>query len=220
MSMVSHELKTPLTSLKGYLQILEQRAKKAQESTSILMHDKANSQIKKMITMINGFLNVSRLDSGKIHIEKKNFDITSLFKEADEEARSTIFSHQVIFTEAESVILNADRDKVGQVIHNFVSNAVKYSPEGSQVLVSNKIKNGELLVEVKDQGRGIKPQDKDKLFDRFYRVVNDDIISGFGIGLYLCAEIIARHQGKIGVESEFGAGSTFWFSLPIYAVIA
>lgn len=219
-SMVSHELKTPLTSLKGYLQILEQRAKKAQESTSILMHEKANSQVKKMITMINGFLNVSRLDSGKIHIEKRNFDIASLFKEADEEAHSTIFSHQVIFAEAQSAILNADRDKVGQVIHNFVSNAVKYSPEGSLVLVSSKIKDGELLVEVKDQGRGIKPQDKDKLFNRFYRVVNDDIISGFGIGLYLCAEIIERHQGKIGVESEFGAGSTFWFSLPVCAVSA
>lgn len=217
-SMVSHELKTPLTSLKGYLQILEQRAKKAQESTSILMHDKANSQVKKMITMINGFLNVSRLDSGKIHIEKRDFDITSLFKEADEEAQSTIFSHQVIFAEAESAILNADRDKVGQVIHNFVSNAVKYSPEGSLVLVSSKINNGELLVQVKDQGRGIKAQDKDKLFDRFYRVVNDDIISGFGIGLYLCAEIIERHQGKIGVESEFGEGSTFWFSLPVCPV--
>lgn len=219
-SMVSHELKTPLTSLKGYLQILEQKAKKAQENTAILMHDKANSQVKKMITMINGFLNVSRLDSGKIHIEKRNFDISSLFKEADEEAHSTIFSHQVIFSETQSAILNADRDKVGQVIHNFISNAVKYSPDGSLVLVSSKITDGELLVEVKDQGRGIKPQDKDKLFNRFYRVVNDDIISGFGIGLYLCAEIIERHQGKIGVESEFGKGSTFWFSLPMGTVSA
>ena len=215
-AMVSHELKTPLTSLKGYLQILEQKAKKTQESSAILMHDKANNQVKKMIIMINGFLNVSRLDSGKIHIAKECFDITSLFKEADEESLSTIFTHQIIFSKPESVIINADRDKVAQVINNFVSNAVKYSPAGSLVKVNSKLTAGELLVEVQDEGRGIKHEDKDKLFNRFYRAVNDDVISGFGIGLYLCAEIIERHNGKIGVESEFGKGSTFWFSLPIH----
>ncbi|MBB6271074.1 PAS domain S-box-containing protein [Pedobacter cryoconitis] len=215
-AMVSHELKTPLTSLKGYLQILEQKAKKAQESSAILMHDKASTQVKRMISMINGFLNVSRLDSGKIHIAKECFNMTSLFKEADEEACSTISTHQVVFSQIESAMLNADRDKIGQVINNFISNAVKYSPSGSLVTVNSKIIGRQLLVEVKDQGRGIKPEDKDKLFDRFYRVVNDDVISGFGIGLYLCAEIIERHEGEIGVESKFGEGSTFWFSLPIY----
>jgi signal transduction histidine kinase len=106
-------------------------------------------------------------------------------------------------------------DKIGQVINNFISNAVKYSKAGSTIQVSCITTNGVAQVSVSDEGIGIRGQDLQQLFERYYRVENNNNISGFGIGLYLCAEIISRHNGKIWVESELEKGSTFYFSLPL-----
>jgi two-component system sensor histidine kinase VicK len=109
----------------------------------------------------------------------------------------------------------ADRDKIGHVIHNFISNAVKYSPQGSDINVACVTIDGNVLVSVMDKGIGIKPEDTQNIFDRYYRVNNKQMktVAGFGIGLYLCSEIIKRHEGRIWVESEVGRGSTFSFSL-------
>jgi PAS domain S-box-containing protein len=215
--MVSHELKTPLTSMKGYIQMLLLKMKQREDDFALGALDKANTQVAKMTDMINSFLNVSRLESGKIHIELQVFDLALLIKEAEEESLATISSHQVVFEPVEITFINADRDKIGQVIHNLVSNAVKYSPAGSTINVAC-IRVGDMAnVTVKDEGMGIKPDDLSKIFDRYYRVEGNHMfsISGFGIGLYLCAEIIRRHQGEIWAESEFGKGSAFSFSLPL-----
>lgn len=217
--MVSHELKTPLTSMKAYIQILLSKLKNQEDEFISGALRKANGQVTKMTSMINGFLNISRLESGKIHIDYQIFDIALLIKESEEESLATITSHTLVYEPVETTIVNADRDKIGQVIHNLISNAVKYSPQGSIINIACVTVNGVAKITVKDHGMGIKPQDIDKIFDRYYRVDGDHMfsISGFGIGLYLCAEIIERHNGKVWAESEFGEGSTFGFSLPLLA---
>jgi len=215
--MVSHELKTPLTSLSAYIQMLHAKAKKTEDNFTTGALEKANTQIKKMSTMINGFLNVSRLESGKIQLVKHEFFLDQLIRDMIEETRLTVSSHTVRFISDDPISVVADRDKIANVISNLLSNAVKYSLKGRNIDVQCKIADGKAQVSVKDEGMGIKQQDIDKLFSRFYRVNNKHTqhISGFGIGLYLSAEIIERHDGRIWVESTSGIGSTFYFSLPL-----
>lgn len=215
--MVSHELKTPLTSMKGYIQMLIMKLKQQEDPFVIGALEKANAQASKMTGMINGFLNISRLESGKIHIDLKQFDLAMLIKEAQEEAEATISSHTIIFEPVETTFVSADRDKIGQVIHNLISNAVKYSVAGSVINVACIRDHNLATFSVKDRGMGIKPEDLSKIFDRYYRVEGSHMysISGFGIGLYICSEIIHRHHGRIWAESEFEKGSTFSFSLPL-----
>jgi len=216
-SMVSHELKTPLTSMNGYLQMLQLKARKTEDGFTVHALDKANKQVSKMTAMINGFLNVSRLEAGKIYIDKQHFDMALLIKEVEEESIATISSHRVVFAPVEQTFVNADREKIGQVINNFISNSVKYAPAGSTIQVACITIGANTQVSVKDEGMGIKQDDINHLFDRYYRVEGYHMksIAGFGIGLYLCKEIIQRHDGHIWVESEVGKGSTFYFSLPI-----
>ncbi|WP_345954942.1 PAS domain-containing protein [Mucilaginibacter sp. PAMB04168] len=215
--MVSHELKTPLTSLSAYVQMLHARATKADDAFTANALDKVNVQVKKMGTLINGFLNVSRLEAGKIHLDKAPFRLDELVKEIVDENRLTVHSHQIILLPCEEVTINADRDKIGSVISNLLSNAVKYSPKGKTIEVNCLVIDNNIRVGVKDEGMGIRPEDTEKLFERYYRVdsKHTQTISGFGIGLYLCAEIIQRHDGLIWVDSQVGIGSTFYFSLPL-----
>lgn len=215
--MVSHELKTPLTSLSAYVQMLHAKAKRSEDSFSAGALDKVNIQVKKMATLINGFLNVSRLESGKIHLSKEDFRLDKLVSEMVEETTQTTLGHNITLLPCEPITVNADQDKIGSVISNLLSNAVKYSPKSTNITVCCEINNDMARVSVKDEGLGIKPQDIEKLFERYYRVDSKQTqtISGFGIGLYLCAEIIQRHDGKIWVESEPNEGSTFYFSLPL-----
>ncbi len=213
--MVSHELKTPLTAINGFVQVLQRKAKKDEDNYSIVALDKTHNQIRKMTTMINGFLNVSRLESSKLLIEKSDFSLDTLLKETIEEMYISQSSHQIILNPTCEVTINADRDKIGNVISNLISNGLKYSDNGTRIEVTCKLHDTEVEVEIKDEGIGIKPDDIDKLFERYYRVKGNHTISGFGIGLYLSAEIIERHNGKIWAESEEGIGSTFHFTLPL-----
>ncbi|GGI27153.1 PAS domain-containing sensor histidine kinase [Pedobacter mendelii] len=213
--MVSHELKTPLTALNGFVQVLQLRAKKLEDNFLANALDKAYNQIKKMTVMINGFLNVSRLESGKLQIDKKTFDLEELFREVVDDAGILQSSHNINLGIDKSIQINADRDKIGNVISNLISNAVKYSPSGGNIDVDCKCNDDSITCCIKDSGIGIKAEDLEKLFDRYYRVESNHTISGFGIGLYLSAEIVRRHNGKIWVESEPGKGSCFYFSIPI-----
>jgi len=114
-------------------------------------------------------------------------------------------------------MINADRDKISHVLQNLISNATKYSPQGSKINVTCDTDNENLIVRVSDQGMGISEQDLGKVFDRYFRAEDSKLstIAGFGIGLYICNEIITRHGGQIWAESELGKGSTFTFSIPI-----
>ncbi|WP_165499683.1 PAS domain-containing sensor histidine kinase [Pedobacter frigidisoli] len=213
--MVSHELKTPLTAINGFVQVLQSRARKTQDEYYGNALGKTHNQIKKMTTMINGFLNVSRLESGKLSIQKIDFSLNDLLREMVEESDLIQYSHSIDLSIKEPIIINADRDKIGSVISNLLSNAVKYSNAGTVIDINCYTDEQNAIVSVKDQGIGISAEDSAKLFQRYYRVGSNHTISGFGIGLYLSAEIIERHDGRIWVESKENVGSTFYFSLPL-----
>ncbi len=215
-SMVSHELKTPLTSINGYVQILQNAADKKGDLLAASLLGKTSKQVGKMTTLINGFLNVSKLEAAKIHIERTKFDMAELLAELEEEALTSITSHQIVFAPVGEILVMADRDKIGQVINNLITNAVKYSPAGTTINVSCLTDGDWARLSVRDEGYGIKADNLPKIFQRYYRV-EDGLqgISGFGIGLYLCYEIVKRHDGDIWAESIVGEGSTFHFTLPL-----
>jgi two-component system sensor histidine kinase VicK len=215
--MVSHELKTPLTSLNAIIQMAGTKLGDSRDPFLAGAMNKANAQVKRMSNMINGFLNISRLESGKMLIEKERFDLEALIREIADESAITATTHRINFEMCQPVMVNADRDKLNSVVSNLISNAVKYSPKGTTIQINCQAQDSKVTVSVKDEGVGIKPEDMVKIFDQYYRVEGSGTkhISGFGIGLYLSAEIIRRHDGEIWVESTPEQGSTFYFSLPI-----
>ncbi|MEJ7560029.1 MAG: ATP-binding protein [Pedobacter sp.] len=215
-SMVSHELKTPLTSINGYVQILGNKAQKEENALSRSLLEKTGKQVSKMTTLINGFLNVSRLDSAKIRIDRTIFDMATLIAEVNDETLASVTSHNVIFAPVEEMFVLADHDKIGQVLTNLINNAVKYSPLGSNIKVDCVRSSDWATVSVQDEGHGISEENLPKLFERYYRVEDSNNgVSGFGIGLYLCYEIIKGHHGDIWAKSTLGKGSTFHFTLPL-----
>ncbi|WP_316793795.1 ATP-binding protein [Pedobacter frigoris] len=215
--MVSHELKTPLTSLTGYIQMLMIKTRKIDDDFMTPALVKMNAQIRRMTGLINGFLNISRLESGKIQINKQSFCLNELIRQIIEETEMTTSGYEINFECPNSLTLFADRDKIAAVISNLLSNAIKYSPKGRKVDIKCRQEDDKLHFSIRDEGMGIKPHDLQRLFDRFYRIEtkHTENISGFGIGLYLSAEIIAHHKGRIWVESQSGVGSTFFFELPL-----
>ncbi len=213
---VSHELKTPLTSMGAYLQLLQMKAEKAGDSYQAGALKKANNQVAKMSRMVHSFLTVSRIKDGKIHLQREPFDLSALAADIVEESKEIYPNHHIKLYCLGAYQVYADRDKIGQVITNFISNAVKYAPESHVIDLRCFLSDGQPAVSVTDYGPGISPQHQQKVFDRYYRVedTHSKTILGFGIGLYLCSEIIQRHEGRIWVESELGEGSVFSFSLP------
>jgi signal transduction histidine kinase len=170
-----------------------------------------------MTGIINSFLSIAQLDAGKLLLQPQQFDLSLLIQEVCGDIQSRLQSHPVELAGIPPVVVQADRNKICQVIENLVGNAMKYSPAGSPIRLSCIPGAKEVTVQVTDQGIGVNAADIPKVFDRFYRSVSNDIatISGFGIGLYICREIVERHGGRIGVTSELHKGSTFWFTLPL-----
>lgn len=216
-AMVSHDLRTPLTAIQAYMQLITLKVKKVEDAFVNSSLGRVNAAIKKMNTMINGFLTVSGSEDGQIHLELETFDMNSLINEIIEESRFINSGIQISFIAGAELSLKADRDKIGQVLNNFLNNAIKYSNDEKLIEVSSIEFNGMAQVCVKDRGIGISVQDQEKLFDRYYRIkrLNTKSIPGFGLGLYLSAEIIKRHSGKVWVESEINNGSSFYFSVPL-----
>lgn len=165
--------------------------------------------------MINSFLDVACLESGIMNLVLSCFSINELIEEVLQEHRFIYTNHPFYFVPCQPLIVTADREKIEHVITNLLGNAVKYSQVGKTVEVGCTLVDNNVQVYVKDDGIGINAEEIPRLFDRFYRAENhNNKISGFGIGLYLSAEIIKMHNGQIRVESEPGKGSTFYFTLP------
>ncbi len=215
-AMVSHELKTPLTSLKAYVQLLGFKAKESNDAFTIKSLQKIEGQVNKMNKMIRSFLDLSRLEAGKLILEKEEFKLFDLIKEVVEDISLTDKTHIISIHVDESISVYADREKIAQVVNNLIGNAIKYSPQGTKVKIGCEQIADMLQVWIDDEGVGIEEKDLDKLFTRFFRVANSPLktTSGFGIGLYLSAEIIKRHQGNIWVKGKEDKGSIFYFSLP------
>ena len=217
-AMASHELRSPLTTIQGYMQLVALRAEKGGDDFVIAALEKLNAQVKKMSKLINGFLNVSSFEAGKISLNQEIFGIHELLAEIVDEVKFISAKHTIIILPGPVFSVYADRDKIGQVVTNFLSNAVKYSPVGTIVKVSAQaLEDHTITICIKDEGTGVLEKDRDKLFDRYYRVDNVQTrkVPGFGLGLYLSAEIIQQHKGKIWVEDNEENGSAFCFSLPL-----
>lgn len=216
-AMVSHELKTPLTTLKAYIQVLLSKARKGGDDYSLSALGKADNQITKMGNMIKGFLDVSRLESGRMALNKTAFDINDLIAETINDLNTaTSCSHNILIEKSDAPMVLADREKIAHVLTNLIGNACKYSEPGKKIWVSgSSTSSGLLEVAIKDEGMGIAPAHLGSLFERYYRVDNQKTanIAGFGIGLYLCSEIIKLHKGLITAESTVGEGSVFKFSI-------
>lgn len=217
MGIISHELKTPLTSLKAYLQLLQRKADPEQPK-QVTMLEKSVRQVDYMNNMINGFLNVSRLDSGQMYIEKTVFDFQLLLSEIEHEVLSTNHTRNFVFKASGAQLIRADRDKISQVLHNLIGNAIKYSPVQTTIIVDYlTTADHRFRVNVYDFGIGLSVEDQERIFERYYRVkdINSRTTAGFGIGLYLCKEIIELHDGTIEVKSSPAEGTVFSFSIPV-----
>ncbi|MBW7674176.1 PAS domain-containing sensor histidine kinase [Chryseobacterium chendengshani] len=214
-SIVSHELKTPLTSMLLYSQVLQARFKIKPEDFEYQISSKIEIQTKKMVSMVDDFLSLARIEEGKLQIRKDVFLLSELFLEARNEAELISSNHSIKISCSETTRIFADRDKMGQVFTNLLSNAIKYSPSGGTINIGCKEKEGRILVYVSDEGIGISKNDQKNLFDRFYRVESPEsaTISGFGIGLYIVAEILRYHNTEIEVKSHKGIGTIFRFYL-------
>jgi PAS domain S-box-containing protein len=212
--LASHELKTPLTSIKGYLQILSRMH--ADPNTARFL-DKTLQQLNKLTGLVNDLLDVTKIEAGKLQFQMEPFDLKPLIEDAVELIQHSTAKYVItVKAEVQECRVTGDSQRIEQVLINLLTNAIKYSPGTSDVAVLLSCNEQEATVSVRDQGVGIAPEKLAHIFDRFYRV--DDAspnVSGLGIGLYLSHEIIERHQGRLWAVSEPGHGSTFSFTIPL-----
>lgn len=210
----SHELKTPLTSVKGYLDLLETVEDKQPNKQFVR---KALESTHKLERLIKDLLDVSKIQSGQLSLNVSEFDIYELIDETIASSQMVSATHQIVREESSEAkqMIYADRQKIEQVLINLISNAIKYSPSENEVIIGTKKTDTELIVRVRDFGIGIPQEEIQDIFERFYRTKGSSVhISGFGLGLYICRDILKRHDGKIWVERE-SQGTSFYFSLPL-----
>jgi signal transduction histidine kinase len=224
--MASHELKTPVTSIKGYVQLLLTMLKdydttKANISSQAIQTSLStiDKQIIKLNRLMTELLDLSRIDSGKLELKMQNFDLIDLVKETVDDVQQTT-KHQILIRNKADGKFFGDKDRIGQVLLNLLTNAIKYSPRTNSIEVNvDQPAQNIISISVKDYGIGIDKKDHERIFERFYRVEGktEQTYPGFGIGLFIASEIISRHNGTITVESEKSKGSTFTFTLPVVA---
>jgi signal transduction histidine kinase len=216
-SIASHELKTPVTSLKAYTQLLLMDTKEEGDSQQKNMLERMDMQINKLTALINDLLDTSKIENGHLVYNKEKFLLKDLITEIIEDVTVTSLDHEIIFNPNSNAEIFGDRDRIGQVVSNFLTNAIKYASECKKIIVSLEDKNHKVICSVRDFGKGIIADEQDKIFERFYRISGHNLntFPGLGLGLFICKEIIEKHDGKIGLESEKGKGSTFYFELPV-----
>lgn len=217
LGIASHELKTPVTSLKAFGQVLQKRFAQEGNEKSVELVGKMDAQINKLTNLISDLLDISKIEGGRLQFRNDNFSFDNLVIEIIEEIQRTTHKHKIILKGRTGKIVFGDRDRIGQVITNFLTNAIKYSPYTEKILVKVSSKNNNVELITQDFGIGIPKESLNHIFERFYRVKSNehDTIPGMGLGLNISSEIIKRLGGEIGVSSTHGKGSSFSFTLPI-----
>lgn len=220
-SIASHELKTPVTSLKAYTQLMLMDMKATEDSQQKDMLERMDTQINKLTALINNLLDTSKINNGHFVYNKELFSLKDLITETIDGMSINLSDHEIIFNSSSTAKIYADRDRIGQVIYNFLTNAMKYASEDKRIIVTLKEEKNMVVCTVKDFGKGIVVDEQKRIFERFYRISGHNLntFPGLGLGLFICKEIIQKHHGKIGLESEKGKGSTFHFELPIEKVM-
>ncbi|MGN6492024.1 MAG: sensor histidine kinase [Agriterribacter sp.] len=215
-AVASHELKTPVTSIKAYTDLLIEKFENSQDEAMFLLTTKLGAQVDRMIQLIRTLLDTTKLAGGEMLLSIEEFDLSTLIKEQIEPLQLVSPRHQIMCENEEVCNMAADRKLIGQVINNLLTNAVKYSPKGGKVIVSIEQTTQEVRVNVQDFGIGIPDGLSHKIFERYFRVNSSQTspTPSIGLGLYIIAKIIDQHGGKIFVESVNGEGSTFSFLIP------
>ncbi len=214
-SMVSHELRTPLASVLGFTTLLLERDFAPDEQRRYL--EIVDTQARRLAALAGDFLDVQLLEGGSMRLDRGPVDLIELTNEQTRLFFSHLDTHQLVLElPDEPVVLDGDRDRLAQVIGNLLSNAIKYSPAGGIVRVHVELEGERAVLMVNDQGMGIDEADRERVFEKFFRSSEASArISGTGLGLAVAREIVETHGGEIRVQSEPGAGSTFWIELPL-----
>lgn len=213
----SHELRTPVTSIKAYTEVLQDMFEESGNAKHAGLMKKMDSQVDRLTQLIRSLLDVTKLTEGKLELSKERFDLNELVADTRDELQRTT-KHPLAFAPQPVDKVRGDAGRIRQVLTNLISNAIKYSPEEEPVLISTRTEGVEAIVCVQDFGIGMSEEVSKQVFDRFYRSNEPGINTypGLGLGLYISAEFVRRHGGRIWVEaSEPGRGSVFCFSLPV-----
>lgn len=219
LGIASHELKTPLTSLKLYTQFIEQNLNKQSDTKNAEVARRMNHQIDKLTDLVNDLLDVTKIQKGKIQLNESEFDFDQLVYEIIAEQQMTA-RHRILFNHYKIGNITADRHRVSQVMSNLISNAIKYSPDADKIEVSTDLQDNTIKFSVKDFGIGIPENKLQKVFEQYYRVneTKEHTFPGLGLGLFISSEIIKRTGGRIYVHSIEGNGSEFCFEIPKFKI--
>ncbi|MFF5382828.1 PAS domain-containing sensor histidine kinase [Pedobacter suwonensis] len=217
LGIASHELKTPVTSIKAYAQVLERMIRSEGDEKKATMVRKMDQQLNRLTCLIGDLLDVTKIQSGKMTFNPIEFDFDAVVEDIVDEMQHISSKHKIICNLESNAIVFADKERIGQVITNFLSNAIKYSTDADEIDVATHSQDGEVILSVRDYGIGISEDLQHLVFDQFYRVDGNlqHTYPGLGLGLYISAEIIKSEGGRIWVESTVGEGATFFFALKI-----
>lgn len=215
--MASHELKTPITSLKGFTNVLQRRLGKQGDAQSLYYLARMDAQLDKLTKLISDLLDVTRMQSGKLFVQHERFDLDAVVRETVETLQAATETHRLHIEGSTGAQIMGDQDRLAQVFINLITNAVKYSPHADTVIVRLAKTADQAIVSVQDFGIGIAEVHQQHIFERFYQAIDPDekTYPGLGIGLYISQEIVERHHGRLWVESRKGAGATFFVALPL-----
>ena len=213
-NIVSHEFKTPLTSIKVINQLLERIVNKTDKTFPLIL--KANQSIKRLERLVDDLTDVTKINSGKIDLSIKKFEFADALIQSISSVQQISGKHKIILENSIDILYDGDQFLIERVVINLLNNAIKYSPAANLIIVKSYVESGHITVSVKDFGIGVAKEDIDQLFKRFFRVNKTVMLyQGVGLGLYIASEIIERHHGIFKIESEPDKGSTFTFSLPL-----
>lgn len=215
LAIASHELKTPITSMRMYAQhLLNSSQKKDNGKTTVDGLRVINHQILKLTRLVNDILVFNSSQSNALKLSKNQFHLSDLIDSVVRQLQIVAGDKSMSLNYERELYVVGDRDKIEQVLVNLVSNSIKFSPPNSTIQITARNVKDNVVVAIKDDGPGIDPDKKGKLFDQFYQA-HENKTGGFGLGLYISKQIVDQHGGKIWVESKLGKGSTFYFSLPL-----
>jgi len=213
-SIVSHELRTPLTTIKAINQLLEKAVNKDQTYYGFI--EKSNYHIVRLEKLILDLIDVTKIQAGNVDLNISSFDVNAFIKTCISSLQTIHPTHKIRFEGTLPLTIMGDQFRIEQVLINLINNAVKYSPSANKVEVSLSTEGGYVKIAVQDYGIGIAKKNLNNIFNRFYRVGQaSHHFQGLGLGLYIASEIVAKHEGKFGIESKPAHGTTIWFSLPM-----